>query len=151
MPEPGFETFRHYGIAFRYPADWEITQELGGDCREISAVSPQTPFISVHLLYDQPAPEKAVASAVEAFEETYDEIDVYPAVDRLCERPTAARDVEFVCLELINYAWIRSFETDAFTVLVLYQTTDVDRERDRALFDEFLASLTIDDDTKADE
>ena len=68
-----------------------------------------------------------VEAAVEAFREEYDELDDYPSKVRLCRRPTVSRDVDFVCLELLNSAGIRAFRAADFTVLVLYQFTEAER------------------------
>ena len=54
-----------------------------------------------------------------------------------------ARDVDFVCFELINSAFIRSFQTERFTVLVLYQGFDAELETTRPLLEAISASLAF--------
>ena len=66
--------------------------------------------------------------ALNAFREEYEELDIYPVAETICHRESIARDLEFVCLEMMNSAFLRAFKTDGFTVLILYQGTDRELE-----------------------
>ena len=55
------------------------------------------------------------------------------------------RDVDFVCFELINSAFLRSFQTDRFTVLVLYQGFDGELAESRAVLEAISASLELEE------
>ena len=102
------------------------------------------------MFRDSPSPEQVIASAVDAFREEYEEVDVYPSDERLGDRPGIANDVDFVCFELINSAYLRAFQTDRFTVLVLYQGFDGELAETRPLLEAISASLTLDGEAPRD-
>ena len=137
------ETYEGNGIRFRYPAYWELLEQEEGESTSITVASPETSFWSISLFRDSPSPEQVVASAVEAFREEYDEVDVYPSDERMGDRPGVANDVDFVCFELINSAFLRAFQTDRFTVLVLYQGFDGELVETRPLLEAISASLKL--------
>lgn len=120
--------FVNHGIRFQYPSEWELSEQSKPGEVSISVSSPRTAFWTVSLFYDRPEPQEIIETVLAAFHEEYDELDDYPARARLCQHKTVARDIEFVCLELLNSAWARSFRTEDYTVLVLYQASDVDLE-----------------------
>jgi hypothetical protein len=138
------ETYEGHGIRFRYPAIWELLEQEDGESASITVASPDTSFWSISLFRDSPSPEQVVASAVEAFREEYEEVDVYPSDERLGDRPGIANDVDFVCFELINSAFLRAFRTDRFTVLVLYQGFDGELAETRPLLEAISVSLRLD-------
>jgi hypothetical protein len=138
------ELYEGNGIRFRYPAWWELVEQDDGEATSITVASPDTSFWSISLFRGSPSPQDVVASAVEAFREEYDEVDVYPCDETMGNRPGVARDVDFVCFELINSAFLRSFQTDRFTVLVLYQGFDGELAETRPLLEAISASLTLD-------
>jgi hypothetical protein len=139
------ETYKGHGIRFRYPASWELVEQEDGESTSITVASPDTSFWSVSLFPEGPSPEQVVASAVEAFREEYDEVDVYPSEEKMGDRPGTALDVDFVCFELINSAFLRSFQTDRLTVLVLYQGFDGELAETRPLLEAISASLALED------
>jgi hypothetical protein len=144
------ETYEGNGIRFRYPGYWEIVEQTGDESTSITVASPETSFWSVSLFRDFPSPQQLIASAIEAFREEYDEVDVYPSADILGDRPGLAQDVDFVCFELINSAYLRAFQTDRFTVLVLYQGFDGELAETRPLLEAISASLTLDGEAPRD-
>ena len=77
------ETYEGHGIRFRYPAHWELSEQPGDDATSITVESPETSSWTVSLFFDGPSPEEVVDSAVQAFREEYDEVDVYPVEDQL--------------------------------------------------------------------
>lgn len=143
--------YEGHGIRFRYPAWWEVSVQEDDECASITVDSPETSSWSVSLFFDGPPPEAVVNSAVEAFREEYDEVDVYPSDASAGERPSVARDVDFVCLELISSAFLRSFQTERFTALVLYQGFDGELETTRPLLEAITNSLKLDGEVADDE
>jgi hypothetical protein len=139
------EIYEGHGIRFRYPSDWQLREEEGDESTCITVDSPDTSSWSISLFYDSPAPQQVVDSAVQAFREEYDEVDVYPSDEQLGERGGAARDVDFVCFELINSAFLRSFQTVRFTLLMLYQGFDGELETTRPILESISASLQLDE------
>ena len=135
--------FNEDGIRFRYPAYWELTEQEDDEATSVTVASPDTSFWSISLFREGPTPHQVLDSAVEAFQEEYAEADVYPSTARIGDRAGVARDVDFVCFELINSAFIRSFQTAHFTVLVLYQGFDAELETTRPLLEAISASLAF--------
>lgn len=138
------ETYEGHGIRFLYPAYWELLEQEDGESTSITVASPDTSFWSISLFRDSPSPQQVVASAIEAFREEYEEVDVYPSDERMGDWPGVANDVDFVCFELINSAFLRAFQTDRFTVLVLYQGFDGELVETRPLLEAISASLRLD-------
>lgn len=123
-----YQSYHGYGLGFQYPAHWELDEQSREDGVAITIQSEATSFWSITLSFDRPASADVLAAAIEVFREVYKDIDQHAAQETVCHRPTLAADLEFVCMELINSAHIRVFETNDFTALVLYQGTD--REMD---------------------
>lgn len=139
-----YETFARYGVQFRYPGWWELAEQPNDDGVSITVSSPETAFWTLSLLPGVLAPEDVVEQAVDAFRDEYDELDVYPSTAEVCRRPTAARDIDFVCLDLIGSAFLRAFRTARFTALVLYQGTDRELAETRETLERIAASLECD-------
>jgi len=140
------QTYHAHGVQFRFPSSWELSEQSRGNEAAITVESPETSFWSLWLFFDCPTPQRVLETAVSALEQDYDEIDVYPVEARMCRRESLARDVEFVCLELINSAFLRAFQTDDFTALVFYQGTDHELERTRPILEGICKSLQWDGD-----
>jgi hypothetical protein len=137
------ELYEEHGIRFRYPAYWELTEQEDEEATSITVASPETSFWSISLFKDGPSPQQVLESALEAFREEYPEVDVYASTARTGERAGVARDVDFVCFELINSAFLRAFQTERFTVLVLYQGFDAELEMTRPMLEAISASLAF--------
>lgn len=135
------ETYTGHGVQFDYPADWELDEQHGQDQVVLTVSSPQTAFWTLVLHFDQPDPQAVLDTVLAAFREEYAEIDVYPSEARLQDEPTLSRDVEFVCHDLLNSAWVRIFETDEFTGMVLYQSYDRELEESGPVLEGITRSL----------
>ena len=144
------EVYQGHGVGFRYPAAWELSEQRAGNEVTITVSSAETSFWSVVLCSDAPRPEDLIESALEAFRDEYEELDIYDAQASMCRRPTIACDLEFVCLELINSAFLRAFRAGSLSVLVLYQGTDYELEDTQQILEAISASLRCDGDEDAD-
>ena len=142
--------YEGHGIRFRYPASWALSEQEDDRLTSVTVDSPETSSWSVSLFSDGPSPEEVVHSAIEAFREEYAEVDVYPAEARMADRSSVARDVDFVCFELISSAFLRAFRAERCTVLVLYQGFDGELETTRPLLEAISASLALDDEPVAE-
>lgn len=134
------------GLQFRPAESWQLSEEQSE--RELSlTLRPEgdsTAFWSLTLLFDRPDPQETLQSVLEAFEEEYEEIDIYPVEQRVARREASARDIEFVCLELTNSAYVRVFQTPRFTAVLLYQATDHEVDAFQPDFDAMTASIECD-------
>lgn len=133
--------YASYGIRFRYPDDWELAEDPleAGVC--ITVAGDGTSFWSISLYEDRPGPQEVIETAVEAFREEYDELDVYPVEVQLAGVPGVGRDIEFVSLDQLNTACVRAFRTAEATAFVLYQGTDRELEETREVLEEISTSL----------
>lgn len=136
------ETFSNHGVRFDYPGDWEISEQARDGERSVTVSSPGTAFWSLSLYFDKPDPEEVMETALAAFREEYPELDAYPGRDRVCDQQTLAQDIEFVCWDLLNSAWVRVFRTEEFTALVLYQGNDRELESCGEILTRMTRSLT---------
>jgi hypothetical protein len=134
-------TYDSHGVRFRYPEDWSLSHEHQGSSLVINLQTPGTAFWSLTLLADCPPVEDVLEAAIAAFEEEYGEVDVYRHDASTAELPTAACDLDFVYLDLVNSAAIRSILIGDYTALVMYQAEGREFEDLQADFDAVMASL----------
>jgi hypothetical protein len=140
------QMFCAHGLRFLYPDDWSLNEQTDQQEVTVTVAGPHTSFWSISLYYERPPTESVMAAALDAFRNEYENLDLYPAQAALCERPTVAYDLDFVCLELINSAFLRAFRTGQFTALVLYQGTDQELDETRDILEAISRSLTLDAD-----
>ncbi len=138
------QTYSEHGIQFLYPLDWELHQEIQGTTVAISVTSPETTFLTIWLMQERPNPQTMLDSALDAFEEDYENVDIYRSETEICEYPCLKCDVEFVSLELINSATIHSLRTGRFSVLILGQGTDHELEYSRPILEAMIDSFECD-------
>jgi len=143
---PAYETYEGHGVRFQYPGFWELSEERGEGEVTLTVNSGETSFWSLSLYQESPDPKELIETALETYEEIYNEIDIYPADAQLCQRETVARDIDFVYLELINGVRLRAFRTGAFTALLIYQGTDFELKETLPLLEGISKSLTCDGD-----
>lgn len=138
------QTYSEHGVQFLYPPDWELHEEIQGPTVAISVTSPETTFLTIWLMRERPNPQTMLDSALDAFEEDYDNVDIYRSETEICEYPCLKCDVEFVSLELINSATIHSLRTGRFSVLILCQGTDHELEHTRPILEAIVDSFECD-------
>lgn len=138
------ETYTGLGIRFRYPSDWQFQERQSESEASFLVASPDTSFWSLTLFFEQPSPDDVLEAALDAFREEYDDLDIYPVDSTPLFSDSLARDLEFVCLELINSAFLRVFHTECFTALVLYQATDHELEQTRSVLEGISNTLQCD-------
>ncbi len=136
--------YESHGVRFEYPEDWILHEQPGQDDVSITVNSLETSFWSLTLLFHRPEPDRVIETALDALRAEYSEVDVYPATDRLGESRTVARDVDFVCHELISTSFLRATRTPRFTMLVIYQGADFELDETQTLLEEVCRSLSWD-------
>jgi hypothetical protein len=120
--------FNEFGISFEYPADWELSKEVDETNGEIQVgVSGEdSSFWLISLFFAEIPAEELLEQSVKVFRDEYSELDIYEVKTNLAGKECQGCDIEFVCSELINSAYLRVFKTELFTAFVLYQGTDQD-------------------------
>ncbi|MFK7779280.1 MAG: hypothetical protein QM501_14335 [Gimesia sp.] len=122
------DLFDEYGISFEYPQGWELTKEVdetNGEIR-INIAAEDTSFWMISLYFAEISLEELYNQSVKAFQDEYSELDIYKTNTELAGNKCLGCDIEFVCSELINSAFLRLFQTELFTVFIWYQGTDQD-------------------------
>jgi hypothetical protein len=136
-------TYQGHGVRFRYPSEWEVSEQQEGSQFSITVSSPATAFWTLSLFADCPEPDDVVDAVLDAFREEYDEMDEYPSRGRIGKRPSVGRDIDFVCLDRLNSAGVRAFRARQFTVMVLYQLTENERDETGEILELMTRSLTF--------
>ena len=134
------------GVRFRFPKHWELHEEHSDNQLSITVSSPDTSFWTLSLFFNPLQENELIETALDAFREEYEELDIYPVEETVCRRESIARDLEFVSLELINSAFLRAFRTDHFSALILYQGTDKELKLTREQLEKISLSLQCDGD-----
>lgn len=142
------QRYEQGGISFEYPDDWEVDRADPEQSGTITVCSPETSFWCLSLFSDRPPVDSVLEAAVDAYRDEYDEVDVYaiaagPESGELCGLEAVGRDVEFVCLEMVNTAVLRAVATDRGTMLVLFQGTDHELAVTRQSLEKITRSLSI--------
>lgn len=137
------ETWQNHGLSFSYPDSWKLAEEGADDERSVTLHSPGTAFWTLILLWSRPDPEEVVDSALEAFEDEYDEVDMYEMDGTLCGQDCVATDIDFVCMEMVNTASVRAVRLESLTMMVLWQAADLELEDVRPVMDAITTSLKV--------
>jgi hypothetical protein len=136
--------YEGHGIRFEYPDDWLFHEQALAEEVTLTVQSPDSAYWSLTLVLDRPDPVRVVEAALNAFREEYSEVDVYPCEVELHGQPTEARDLDFICHDLIGSAFVRAIQTPQLTLLVLYQVAELELETARPLLDKITQSLSWD-------
>lgn len=135
------EIYAGHGAQFRYPQGWALQEESSPGQTVITVQSPGTAFWTLSLFDEQPPVEQIVASVLSAFEDSYDELDVYESDVQVLGAPATACDVDFVCLDLVSSATMVVFQAANQTVLILFQGEDRELEAIRPILQSMTQSV----------
>ncbi|MFO1020025.1 MAG: hypothetical protein U0903_04930 [Planctomycetales bacterium] len=144
------ETYSRHGIRFDYPEEWEVQEQEQDNELLITVSSPATSFWTLGLFFDSPSPEHVLRTVINALEDDYPELDAYQSQEMICGCESVARDLEFVCLEMLNGAWVRAVRMQGYTLLVMYQCTDYERQEYLPQLEGITRSLTCDEQPSGD-
>ena len=133
--------FHQDGLTFRYPFNWSLDREDMEGGWTVLVQSPGTAFVVVSFDPNLPTTEEMVEVALEALRADYPDLESEPRVETLAGQMAVGHDVRFFSLDLTNTAWLRCFYTDAGTVLVLCQSSDLDLEQNEPVLRAVCASL----------
>ncbi len=140
-----YQHYHGHGICFHYPSSWELTEESTETQRSLTLQTAGASFWTLTIFADRPDPERILDSVLQAFQDDYEEVDVYPVPATVHHQPAVAADLDFVYLDLVTSVAIRAFQTDDVSVLVMYQGTDQELNVLREQFEAVTASLAFGD------
>lgn len=138
------KTYTGHGVVFQYPTDWALTEDETDGEVTVSLQTPGAAFWSLTVFADRPSAEDVLGAVLTAYRDEYPELDIYAISTSICRLPAEACDLDFVCLDLVSSAALRSFESLTRTFLIVYQGQDRELERFRTEFERIIASLSLD-------
>lgn len=136
--------YQGHGVQFEYPEHWEIQEETGADQTTISVQSPGTTYWTLSLFEDRPDADQVAESVIAAYEEMYEELDIYEPDVQVLGVPAIARELDFVCLDLVSTASLIVFQSLNHTILITFQGEDRELEKTRPLVELMTRSLLCD-------
>jgi hypothetical protein len=139
-------TFAEDGIQFLYPENWELQREEADNGWTVSLQSPETAFWMLSFDADMPEMELMAQAALDALRGEYEDLESEECVESVAGQPAVGHDVRFFSLDLTNTCWIRSFYTEQGTVLVMWQSNDLELERHEPVLRAIGASIKIEED-----
>ena len=142
--------YRGHGIQFRYPGNWTVTEDVGPDETTISVHGSGVSYWSLTLIDNAPDPSDIIDTVLGAYRGEYTDLDVYEPTPKT-RFPAVVRDIDFVCLDLVNSASVMAFRTNRRTVLVVFQGTDRELELTRSLLESMTESLLCEEGLPVDE
>ncbi len=120
------QIYEGHGVRFQYPFDWELEETEDGNATTVEVQAPDgLGFALVRTDESCPDPAGVADEVLEAMRAEYPELDVAPALESLDGHHATGYDVEFFSLDITNAAAIRSFRTEARTVLLFGQWSDI--------------------------
>jgi hypothetical protein len=137
--------FNEDGVSFSYPANWTLERENGEEGWSLSVQSPDTAFVIVCCDRGMPTTEDVVETALEALQTDYPDLEAEECRDVLAGQPAIGHNVQFISFDLTNTCWIRSFYSDAGTILVMCQTSDLEMEQNEPVLRAICASLAVEE------
>ena len=138
--------FEQDGVRFQYPENWEFAREDHPSGWSLTLQSPSTAFIMITFDSDMPEAELMAETALEAMKAEYEDLDAEPIVETIAGQPACGHDMRFFSLDLTNTCCTRSFYGAGGTVLLLWQTNDLEIEMVEPVVKAVCASLHVDED-----
>lgn len=138
--------FADGGIRFQYPENWKLEREDNDTGWTVSVQSPHTAFLMICFRDDLATTEEMAEAALSALKEEYPELEADDCLDSLAGQPATGHNIRFFSLDLTNTCYSRSFYSDLGTVLVFWQSNDLELEHSGPVLKAICASLQIDED-----
>jgi len=139
------KTFERNGISFLYPSNWHVDVEDGDDGWTVMLQSPKTAFVLVSLRPDAENAAQVADEALAALREEYPGLEVQNAIDTLADLPALGHDIDFLTLDTAISCQTRCIETAAGPLLLLLQSSDLDRAESEPVLYAIRESLEVSD------
>ena len=138
-------TFAEDGIHFAYPGNWELTREDNPSGWTVTLQSPATAFFMITFDRDMPETELMTETALDAMKGEYEDLEFEPMTESIAGQPAIGHDMRFFSLDLTNTCSTRSFYAETGTVLLFWQSTDLDLDAIDPVFKALRASMTVEE------
>jgi hypothetical protein len=137
--------FQKEGISFRYPENWQVTNEKTDTGWTVSVQSPDTGFFMLSYDTNMPECDLVVHTVLDAMRAEYPGLESDDALESLAGQPALGHDIRFFSLDLTNTCCTRSFYCDTGTILVMWQANDLDLEHLDPVFRAIRVSLRVEE------
>ncbi|SRR5579883_1489698 len=138
--------FHEDGIRFLYPENWQMDREETDGGWTVSVQSPGTAFFLLSYDAAMPEPAQMAATALEALGSEYPSLESDAATESVAGRPAVGHDVRFFSMDLTNTCCLRSFYGGAGTVLMMWQTNDLELDQLGPVLKAICASIRVERD-----
>jgi len=138
--------FDRDGISFTYPENWRMEREDTDTGWTISLQSPDTAFLLVSHYDEMPPMEEVAETTLGAMQAEYPDLEADEVFENLARQPAVGHDIRFFSLDLTNTCWTRSFYAAHGTVLVMWQATDLELDKNRPVLQAICASMMVAED-----
>ena len=138
-------TFAEDGVSFAYPDSWQFTREDNPSGWTVTLQSPTTPFLMITFDREMPETELMIETALDAMKEEYDTLEFEPVAESIAGQPATGHDMRFFALDLTNTCGTRSFYSEIGTLLLFWQSADLDLETAEAALKAVRTSMKIEE------
>jgi hypothetical protein len=137
-----FSVYDKSGLHLAYPENWTLEEATDSGARvELTISSPNTAFLTIAQYAGQLDADELAEQAVAALRAEYPDLESTRATDSYGASKLVGFDVNFICLDLTNTAYVRTGHWGASTLLVLAQAEDRELPRVEPVFKAILTSL----------
>ena len=133
--------FDQLDIRFEYPENWSVEESSDTGNEQVTVSSPHTAFWHLSRQSSDVDLEASFDEALAALRSEYRDMEVEPVEDSVDGQQLAGFDVNFIYLDLTNTCWLRGFQNDRGTYLLLCQAEDREFEQVGPVFRAMLASV----------
>jgi hypothetical protein len=140
-------TFNRSGITFQYPSNWTLEEPEAPDPDAgwaLSIQSPDTAFLLVSLNPDAITPGDLAEQTLDALKAEYKDLEAEPIVEQVAGQAAVGYDVDFMTLDTAINCRTRCLETIAGPLLLMTQSSDLDRAECEPVLQAIVASLRVD-------
>lgn len=119
--------FRRSGICFDYPQDWQLNLDESADGWTVVVQSPITAFCLVCLNTDSSSASQVADETLFALNSEYANLEAEPASECIAGLPAIGHDIDFLAVDTTVSCWTRCIDTPNGALLLLCQTSELDR------------------------
>ncbi len=135
--------FDDLGLRFQFPENWSLEEDDTPGRESATVYSPGGGFWTVMLRDAAETPASLADEVLAAMRQEYPGLDCESARERVRGEELVGYDLNFIYLDLISTALIRSFRVAAANLVVVCQAEDHDFEKLRDVFRAITASLVM--------
>jgi len=138
-------TFAEEGFRFSYPENWELVRDENPSGWTVTLQSPGTAFLMVTFDRDMPEADLMIDTALDAMKSEYENLEFEPVAESIAGQPAVGHDIRFFSLDLTNTCGTRCFYSGVGTILLFWQTTDLELETLDLVLRAVRTSMTIEE------